>query len=339
MQQVSFRGTGRKVLVTDYAWKSLDLERQILNTVGATLVVGGAGDEDELTQLAVDVDGILTCWKRVTEKVIRNAPRCQAIGRYGIGLDNIDVRYASQSGIVVTNVPHFCLEEVSDHAMALLLSLARKVTFYDRAVKAGIYDLQAGPPLHRIRGQTLGIVGFGKTARSLSLKAHAFGLKVLVHTRHHNDKQLAGYAVEPATFDDLLARSDYVSIHVPLTAETLHLFNLEVFRRMKPTAFVINTSRGDVIEAQALLKALDQGLIAGAALDVLSMEPPQHDDPLVLHPRTIITPHAAFNSAESLEELQRTAASQIANVLSGTLPSFIVNPEVLAQPNLRATFR
>jgi len=328
----------RKVLITDYAWRSLDRERLILAKVGASVVSAKTGDEDELAMLASDVDGILTNWKRVSEKVILNAPHCLAIGRYGIGLDNIDVQFATEAGIVVTNVPNYCVEEVSDHAMALLLSLARKVTFYDRTVKSGVYNLQAETPLYRISGKTLGILGFGKIARALYRKASGFGLRILVCSPRLSPSQLEGYQVELVSFPELLQRSDYLSIHVPLTSETHHLFSLDAFHHMKPSAFVVNTSRGAVIQESALLTALNEGLIAGAALDVLTAEPPDLSDPLIRHPRTIITPHAAFNSEESVEELQATAAAQMADVFSGNLPPSVVNPGVLGQPNLRATF-
>ena len=330
--------TPKKILVTDYAWRSLDRERRILEKVDATIISANDGDEDELSMLASDVDGILTCWKRISDKVIRNAPRCLAIGRYGIGLDNIDVRSATQAGIVVTNVPSYCVEEVSDHAMALLLSLARKITFYDRAIKNGVYDLRSQTPLYRISGKTLGIVGFGRTAKLLYRKAAGFGLKILACAPRLSNSQLGHHEVEVVTFPELLRRSDFISIHAPLTPDTRNLFDLEAFRQMKSSAFIVNTSRGDIIDANALLKALDEGLIAGAALDVFATEPPDLSDSLILHPRTIVTPHAAFNSEESLEELQETAATQMAHVLSGKLPPFVVNPEVLTQANLRAVF-
>jgi len=328
--------TSKKVLVTDYAWKSLDREQRILEKVGATLVSAKTGDEDEISMLASDVDGILTCWKRVSERVIRNAPRCLTIGRYGIGLDNIDVSFATKSGIVVTNVPSYCVEEVAEHAMGLLLSLARKVTFYDRAIKSGVYNLQSQTPLYRISGKTLGILGFGKIAKALFQKATGFGLKVLVCDPRLSKSEFADHEVEVVPIQELRRRSDFISIHVPLTPDTRHLFNLEAFHQMKSTAFIVNTSRGEVIDASALLRALDEGLIAGAGLDVLAKEPPDPNDPLILHPRTIVTPHAAFNSEESLEELQETAARQMADVLSGRLPPFVVNPEVLTKPGLRA---
>ena len=179
-----------KILVTDYAWESLEPERRILKKAGATLVVAKTGEEDELTALAPNVDGILTCWKSVTEKVLRAASRCLVIGRYGVGLDNIDVTHATNAGIVVTNVPDYCAEEVSDQAMSLLLSCARNVTFYDRAIKKGEYDLQSGVPLYRIAGKTLGIVGFGKNGRTLYRKAKGFKLKVIVYDPYLTEEML-----------------------------------------------------------------------------------------------------------------------------------------------------
>ena len=326
-----------RVLITDYAWESLEPEKEILRTAGAELVVAASGDEEELISLAGDVDAILTCWKTVTRKVIERAPACQIIGRYGIGLDNIDVSYATEMGIVVTNVPSYCLEEVSDQAMALLLASARKVVFFDRAIKGGEYSLQLGSPLYRIRGRTLGIFGFGKIGRTLYRKASGFGLKIIVYDPYLDPGSLEDYDVTLVDFDRLLQESDFISIHAPLSPETENLFGLSAFQKMKSTAFVINTSRGGVISSSGLLKALDDGEIAGAALDVLPEEPPPVDDPLVHHPKTIVTPHAAFYSEESVLDLQRIAATQIADVLSGKLPESVVNREVLGQPNLRAS--
>ncbi len=328
-----------KVLITDYAWENLEPERKILERVGATLVVATTGTEKELIRLVADVDVILTCWKPVSEQVIRGAPKCRAIGRYGIGLDNIDVAYATQMGILVTNVPAYCLEEVSDHAMALLLSCARKTCLYDRAIKAGLYDLQAGTRLFRISGKTLGIVGFGRIGKTLYRKAIGFGVKIIAYDPYLEAAMLTDYEVELVSFEALLERSDYVSIHAPLSPENRHLFNFDAFRKMKDTAFVINTSRGEIIDQGGLLKALDEMEIAGAGLDVLAEEPPSVEDPLIRHPKTIITPHAAFCSQESLLELQETAATQMAELLSGKLPCFVVNPEVLEQPNLRACLK
>ena len=328
-----------KILITDYAWESLEPESRILAKAGATLIVAKTGEEEELIGLAPEVDGILTCWKHVTEKVLSTAPRCQVVGRYGVGLDNIDVTHATSTGIVVTNVPAYCQEEVSDQAMALLLSCARKITFYDRAIKAGKYDLQAGVPLYRIAGKTLGIVGFGKNGKTLYRKAKGFELNVIAYDPYLTQEMLEGYDVDLVDMEELLSKSDYVSVHVPLTEDTEHLFDYQAFSRMKPTAIVVNTSRGGVIDSQGLLRALDEGKIAAAGLDVLVQEPPAPDDPLVSHAKTIVTPHAAFYSEESLLELQETAARQVADVLTGEVPEYIVNREVLQQTNLRAAFK
>jgi D-3-phosphoglycerate dehydrogenase len=327
-----------KVLITDYAWKSLDPERAILAEAGASLVVAETGNEEELVRLAPDADGILTCWKPVTARVIREAARCRCIGRYGIGLDNIDVACATEEGIIVTNVPAYCLEEVSDHALALILSLARKVTAADHAVKDGRYDLPSLMPIYRLAGKTLGIVGFGKIGRTLYRKVRGFHFKILVYDPYLDPRALEGFEVEPVSFDDLVRRSDFISIHAPLTPETRGLFDAAAFALMKPTAVVVNTSRGALIDEGALLDALNGGKIAGAGLDVLTAEPPDLQNPLVQHPRAIITPHAAFYSEESVLDLQTTAARQMAEVLRGRRPEHIVNPEVLQRPELRARF-
>ncbi len=325
-----------RVLVTDYAWESLEPERKILEAAGASLLVAESGDEEELIRLVAEVEAILTCWKPVSGRVMEQASQCRIVSRYGIGLDNIDVARATELGILVTNVPTYCLEEVSDHAMALILACARRVVLYDRAIKAGNYDLQAFTPLYRVKGKTLGITGFGKIGRTLYTKARGFGLHVLVFDPYLNEEAVQGYEVELVELDELLQRSDFISIHTPLSPETHHLFGRETFRQMKPSAFVINTSRGEVVDPDGLLQALEAGEIAGAALDVLAQEPPAPEDPLVCHPRTIITPHAAFCSQESLLELQETAASQVAHALTGKVVPFVVNPGVLEQSNLRA---
>lgn len=325
----------RQVLVTDFAWKDLEIEEDILSQAGANIVVANSASEAELLRLAPTADGILTCWKQVSGNVIRNANRCLSIGRFGIGLDNIDVRSATEAGIVVTNVPAYCIDEVSDHAMALILSCARKTAFYDRNIKSGSYDLQAGPSLYRIKGKTLGIVGFGRIGKAVCAKARAFGLDIIVYDPHVDARSIAQAAVRSVSFSDLVKQSDFISIHVPLSSETSRLFTYQTFREMKPTAIIVNTSRGDVIDSAGLLIALDEKLIAGAGLDVLSQEPPSAGDRLVTHSRTVITPHAAFNSEESLLELRKSTATQMADVLSGRRPQNIVNEEVLQRPTLR----
>ena len=327
-----------QVLVTDYAWKDLDIEQEILAGVDAKLIVAETGEEDELLKLAPAADGICTTWKPVTKKVIERADRCVCICRYGIGLDNIDVSIATKIGIVVTNVPAYCIEEVSDHALALLLAWARKVVVYDRAMQKGQYDLSLGVPMFRIKGKTLGLAGFGKIGRALGRKARALGLETIGFDPYLTPEQMQQEQVRSVSFQELLEQSDFISIHAPLTPETEKLFDAAAFEQMKATAFLINTSRGPVVDTEALRHALDQGQIAGAALDVLPQEPPSPKDPICAHPGILITPHAAFNSEESLVDLRSTVAHQMAAVLRKKRPDAVVNPEVLKQPNLRVQF-
>lgn len=324
-----------KVLVTDYAWASLDIERRILAAAGAELVVAETGVEDELIRLAAPVDAILTNWKRVTPAVLDAAPRCRIVARYGVGLDNIAVEHATHLGMLVTNVPDFCLEEVSDHAMALLLACARKIVTFARATHEGEWDLQAGRPLPRVRGQTLGLIGYGNIARTLVPKARGFGLEIIAYTPRLAADALAPFGRATNDLDLLLRESDYVVILVPLTAETSGLIDARALRQMKPGAFLINVSRGAVIDEQALYRALTEGWIAGAALDVLTQEPASAGNPLVSLSNIIVTPHAAFYSESAIAELQQKAATQVARVLRGETPSNVVNPAVMAQGSYR----
>lgn len=323
------------VLITDYAWPTLAIEEAILSKVEATLLVAQHGDEAELVQLAPAADAILTCWKKVTPAVVDAATRCRHISRYGVGLDNIAVDRATEQGIVVTNVPDFCVEEVSDHAMALLLACARGVVGFDRATRQGHWDNKGQGALPRLRGQTLGLVGFGNSARALLPKARGFGLRIIAYTPRLAADALAAPDLATQDFDFLLQEADYISIHAPLTAATHHLFNERAFRFMKPAAYLINTARGAIIDETALVKALDQGWLAGAALDVLSQEPPQPNHPLLHRDDVLITPHAAFYSNTAIEELARKATHHVAQTLRGETPSHIVNPQVLTNANCR----
>ena len=327
-----------KTLITDYAWHSIEPERQVLAEIGAELIAAETGDEAELLTLAPTMDGILTCWKPVREPVIAAATKCQIIGRCGIGLDNIDVEVATEHGIVVTNVPAYCVDEVSDHAMGLLLACARKIPRFDRAVRDGVWDQNTGPAMHRIRDKTLGIVGFGRIGQAIIPKAKAFGLTIKVCSPRTDPERIRQHGAQKVSFQELLTTSDFITIHVPLTTETEHLFSVAEFRAMKPTAFLINTARGGIVDTTALTEALRNGDIAGAGLDVLETEPPESDTELLTLENVVVTPHVAFISEESILDLEVTAARCVAQVLTGQLPESIVNPSVLKQPNLRANF-
>lgn len=327
-----------KVLITDYAWPSLDIERAILQTVDAEIVAAHSGEESELVQLAPSCDAILTNWQKVTPAVLDAAPHCLIVSRYGIGVDNIAVEHATQLGMLVTNVPDFCLDEASDHTMALLLAWNRQIVTYATATRQSIWQVNSGHPMRRLYGQTLGIIGYGNIAQTLVPKALGFGLKVIVYTPRLSAEEVAGFGancVVTNDLDELLSLSDYVSIHVPLTKETRGMIDTRALRLLKPTAYLINISRGAVIDETALYQALRDGWFAGAALDVLIQEPPQQDYPLLSLPNVIVTPHAAFYSEDAVADVQRKAAEHVASVLRKETPTNILNAQVLRSPTYR----
>ena len=313
-----------RVLITDYAWPDVEIERRILAAADAELVGAAAGDEPTLIGRAAHCDAILTNWAKTTARVIAASGRCQIVSRLGIGLDNIDVPWCTANGIPVTNVPDYCLIEVAEHAIALLLSLARKVALYHEQTQHGVYDLKAGPPLRRIEGQTVGIIGLGAIGRKFAQKCRALGLKTIAYSRSQKDP-VAETPYVP--LEELLARSDYVSLHLPLNGESRRMLGREQFAMMKPGSYLINTARGGILDHAALAEAIESGRLAGAALDVQDPEPPDLSQPPYNHPRVIVTPHAAFVSEESLADLRERAAKQVAARLHGKIPLHVVNPE------------
>jgi D-3-phosphoglycerate dehydrogenase len=321
-----------KVLLTDYAWPNLDIERQTLATIDAELIVAPSGEVATLTVLAADADAIMTNWAKVPAAVIDAAPRCRIVARLGIGLDNIDVEAATRRRMLVTNVPDYCLIEVAEHALALILALGRKVGFYHHETKSGRYELKAGAVLRRMEGQTLGIIGLGNIGRTLAGKALGLGLKVVATSR---TQRASMPGVTRVSLDELLSQSDYVSLHLPVTSETRHMIGAAQFARMKPTAYLVNTARGGLIDNAALAAALKAGRLAGAGLDVQDPEPPGLSLPPWNHPRVIVTPHAAFVSEESLANLRLRVSRQVTAVLSGSRPENVVNAAALADAPAR----
>lgn len=310
-----------KVLLTDYAWPDLNIEHETLASIGAELVLAAATDPESLAREAADADAIMTNWVKVPGSVLRAAPKCRIVSRLGIGLDNIDVAAATELGMLVTNVPDYCLIEVAEHALALLFALGRKVAFYHHETKSGRYNLAAGPALLRMEGQTLGIVGFGNIGRKLAEKAVPLGFKILATSR--TSRPAPG--VEFCKLDQLLAQSDYVSLHVPMSPATRHMIGREQLALMKPSAYLINTARGGLIDNAALSAALVAGQLAGAGLDVQDPEPPDLSQAPWNDPRVVVTPHAAFVSQESLANLRARASRQVADCLDGKRPENVVN--------------
>jgi D-3-phosphoglycerate dehydrogenase len=319
------------VAVTDYVFPSFEPERAVLGPLGVELRPGQCRSEDEIIALAQEADAVLNCYAKIPARVIENLKRCRIIARYGIGVDNVDLAAATEARILVTNVPDYCIDEVSDHALALLLSLARRIAAADAAVKAGAWDVGAHAGIRRLRGRTLGLLGFGKIARALASKAQPLGLKVIVHDPYLAPEEIARHGAEAAGLETLLVQADAVSIHVPLSPETRNLIGERELKRMKPAAFLINTSRGGIVDEEALAAALNENRLGGAALDVLGIEPPPADHPLRRAPNVILTPHLAFYSRESVIELQTKAAEEVARALKGEPPRSPVNREVLTR--------
>jgi D-3-phosphoglycerate dehydrogenase len=319
------------VAITDYVFSSLEPEQSVLGPLGAELRPAQCKSEEEIIELTRGADAVLNCYAKVTAGVIEKLDRCKIIARYGIGVDNVDLAAATRAGILVTNVADYCIDEVSDHALALLLVLARRIATAHGAVKVGAWDVVSHAEIRRLRGQTLGLVGFGKIAIAVASKAQAFGLRMLAHDPYLDTAVIAQYGVQAVDLNTLLRESDAVSIHVPLSAETRNLIGQGELARMKSTAFLINTSRGGIVDELALAESLKAGRIGGAALDVLNVEPPPPDHPLLQAPNIILTPHLAFYSRESVIELQTKAAEEVARALKGEPPRSPVNREVLGR--------
>jgi D-3-phosphoglycerate dehydrogenase len=318
------------VVITDSDYADTRIEAEVLAAVpgGVALARAACPDGRGLAEAAAGADGLLVQHCPLSAEALAALPRCRVVARYGVGFDAVDVAAATARGICVCNVPDYAIDEVSDHALALLLGWARGVVALDRAVRAGEWDWRAAGPIHRLRGRVLGLVGFGRIARALAAKAAALGLRVLAHDPLVTAEAVRAAGVEPAgSLDRLLAAADFVSVHVPLHKGTRGLLGAAQLRRMRPGALLINTARGAVVDEDALARALREGWIAGAALDVLAQEPPPPGHPLAGLPNLILTPHVAWYSEESEAELRRRAARNVAAVLSGRRPPHLVNPE------------
>ena len=314
------------IAVTDSPFPSLDPVRAALQKLDPDIRMAKSASADDIVAVAHDADAVIVCYAKITSDIIGALTRCKVIGRTGLGVDNIDLPAAAARGIVVTYVPDYCLREVSDHAMAMLLALARKIPFANTLVQSGRWELPPVAPLRRLEGQVLGLLGFGNIPRAVVPKAKAFGLTVIAHDPYAGKDAFTALGVEGVSFDDLLARSDFISVHAPLTLATRGILNAAAFAKMKRGALVVNTARGPLIDEAALIAALDAGQIGGAALDVVETEPLPKESPLLGRDNVILTPHTAFYSVEALVELQTKAASDVARVLSGEKPVYPVTP-------------
>ncbi len=318
-----------RVVVTDHLFDSLAEEGRLFGQVDAELVEGQCRSEEEIITLARTADAILNTYAPMTAKVISALERCRVIVRFGIGYDNVAVDAATQKGIMVANTTDYCIDEVADQAMALLLACARGLFPAAKVAREPAWDLKRLPTLRRIRGQTLGLLGIGHIGSAVAARAQGFGLRILAYDPYVNGKVARELGVELVDLDTLISQADYLSIHAPLMKETQGMVGKETFAKMKPTAFLINVARGRIVNQAALCQALRQGEIAGAALDVLETEPPKSEDPITGLDNVVLTPHSAWYSEESRAEMRRRAVGQVISVLKGELPYSLINREVL----------
>ena len=319
-----------KVLITDHVWPTTDPEREVLESAGAEVIVAPNGEEDTLIALAKDADAIMTCFALVTEKVVRSAEKCVVIGRFGVGVDNIAVETATELGIAVTYVPDYCIDEVSDHLLAMLHTWNRKIAIFDQSVKKeGWGHLGLNMRIMRLRGKTIGIVGFGRIGQAVADKASAFGLNILASDPVVDEETVQAHGGLLVELDELLENSDFVTLHAPLIPTTEKMISKRELGLMKPDSFLINAARGPLIDEAALYAALNAGDIGGAGLDVMVENIPPKDHPLLSLDNIIITPHTAFFSQESTLELERRAAQEVVSVYKGEMPDNLINKDVL----------
>ncbi len=324
-----------KVVITDFGAPDSDLEEAELRASGldVTLVRLNTRVPEEISRHAADANGLLVGFAQINRQVIEHLDRCQVISRYGIGVDMVDLEAATERGILVCNVPDYCIQEVSTHTIAFLLCLNRHIRYHDRNVRSGKWQSRLWGPPARLQGQVLGLVGLGNIGRAVARQAQGMGLRVLTYDPYVAQEEADRLSVELVNLEDLLRRSDYVSLHCPLTEETHHMIGQAQLELMKPSAFLINMARGPVVDQPALYQALVKHTIKGAALDVFEQEPPSPDEPLFQLENVICTPHMSSWSAESSAQLRQDTARNVVTVLNGGVPRSVINRKELHLPD------
>ena len=317
-----------KVVLTDFL-KPVAPEEAVLKEIGVSLTYGDPLTEDDLIELTQEADAIVNVYAPITAKVINAFRKCRVIVRRGIGYDTVDIDAATARGIPVANVPDYCTDEVADHTMTLLLSTVRRIAQAKDQTSSGDWNIKRLLPIPPLNDSLLGLVGFGKIPRAVAARARCFGLKVQTSDPFIPKKIAAEHYVKLISLGSLLKTSDFVSIHVPLSQETRGMISKREFAMMKPSAVLVNTARGPLLNETALIEALQNGKIAAAALDVTDPEPPVPDNPLRKMANVILTPHIAWYSERSAKLLGEKAAQEVVRVLKGYLPKALVNPEVI----------
>ena len=319
-----------KVVISDYVWPNIDIEKNFFERKNIELVV--SKNKSDLKKQIVDADGLLFCFESIDEDILRSSKNLKVAQRYGIGVDNINIEVATELGIVVSNIPDYCIDEVSDHAMSMILSLNRLLARDSDLVKKGLWnEIKKDKRVYRLSEATLGLLGFGRIGRRISKKAKNFGLKVIAYDPYLNEKEIDD--VEIHSLNKVLKDSNIISLHLPLTEQTNHIIDTEQFDLMNKDTILINVSRGGLINEEALIENLNNGKIRGAGLDVIESSTDKTNG-LFSFDNVIITPHTAFFSQESSEELQLRSSMQLYNVLTGSKPKFLINPDVLNHPSV-----
>jgi len=314
-----------KVVITDCDHGSIEEEKREFGRIGAELILAQIKEEEDLIRVCKDADGLLNQYALLTRKVLEKLLKCKVIGRYGVGIDSVDLKAATDLGIIVANVPDYCVDEVADQALSMILALIRKTAFFDQKVKSNEWDFRQGRPIHRIKGKTLGLIGSGRIGLEVAKRISAFGVRVITFDPY---LQKTPEGIELMDFDTVLKESDFITIHCPLNESTRHLLGEKEFQKMEKKPLVINTSRGPIIDEMALIQALTKKQVSGAGLDVLEKEPPDPRNPLLKMENVIIAPHISFYSEESISELKRRTAENVSSVLLGKWPRSVVNQEV-----------
>ena len=324
--------TDRTVVITECDHDGFDPETAEAAKNDLTLRVEQSTPEDLVANIQ-DADGILVQYAQITAEVMDKAPRLRAIGRYGVGVDTVDIDAATARGIAVTNVPDYGTEAVSDHAIGLAVSLARGIPLLDRSIRAGQYDVSLAKPLFQMTDRVFGVLGLGRIGTATARKAAGLGYRVIGHdfgiepgTRHHG--------VEVVSFEELIEQSQVLSVHVPLTERTRGIIGRDQLAAMRSDALLINTARGGIIDTDALVEALRAGSILGAGIDCHEQEPLPATHPIAALDNVVLTPHAAWYTEQSYVELKRRTLEGVADVLAGRSPQNLLNPEALDHPRV-----
>jgi len=324
------RSAPKKVAVLGARYGDLIVETRALHPLGVDISESPGTTEDEIIAASEGAE-IIICGgaPKITAAVIRRLPELKAVVRYGIGVDTVDLAECTKRGIYVANVPDYCIDEVATHALTLILTWSRKLPLAQQTIKSGQWDISALRPLESPRDQVLGLVGFGRIAQALCRMSRAIGFQVWAHDPYVEKSRIQKRGAKAVSLKHLVRGADFISLHLPLTAKTRHIINAERLRDMKPTSYLINTARGELVDEKALQHALMEGRIGGAGLDVMEHEPPDSDHPLRFSERIVVTPHCAWYTTRSQKELRQKACAEAIRVLRGGIPKHLVNKAAL----------